>query len=468
MSENQNGDGQTPPQTAGNRVEECKKFIDAFKRCREEDGNNIILVIKTLPPINGILGRGHTYRRLLKFCIANNLLNEKDTYAGSLSKKQLSEFHDSAIAASSNDRTFTGMCQAVLHPFELELERTTVLSITPTNNNSNKIALLAWLVVSDSAKPIWEELQKESDPTFRVQLLTKTTKGILDWKTSMFEQLCNTAESIKNSPEIDLSLFDVSHIGPEAAAAMSHFSPGQATLDDPKWLQTNYITMVNLHSKLLNNLDSSGSATPAGAMERRICCFNTFLRPGGVRTNLNLFYCFVVWENAVARQSKTIPWLSRDHLFKAGRESISNNSSSKFRGNHSVDLHNEEENSAVSRKETLMPPFTPQSRVSNVNSSNVDQRSVSAKNQVMSPIILQSIEQSLAVDLFDSDSSVPLPRGSQMSLLQKRKAEYYAQEVKRINTEQCLSIMKNPAIYNLLSPEEQNQIRQKLLDNILG
>lgn len=424
--------------------EDYKNFVEAFKRCPHEDGKNVITTIGTLPSINNILGRGHTYTRLLKFCVSHKLLDkekyEKKTAYTKLTKAELVEFHNCAIEASEDERTFALMCRVILDPFRAEISKLTSnvdVNPTSTNNFGNKIALLAWLVVSDSATSIWEELQKEVDPNIKPQLLDQMN-GINGWKTKLFEKLCSVGEAIKLGSEIDFSLFDENHIGTEAAAAMAHFSPGQATLD-PAWLKTNYTAMVNLHDQLLSNLDCSGSSTPAGTIDRRIRCFNNFLGPEGKVKNLPLFYCFVVWEDAVVRRAKDIRWLSR--TLTTGRPSLL-----EFNDNNM-----NRSNVGKSRDEFVL--------------SKKDAKTVFMMKQIMSPMTpISGVGSMISSGMEACNNQGPeLP-----SLLEKRKAEYMEQLTKQAITQQMKSVMENPDFFCRFSTEQQNQITERFMNSLLG
>lgn len=416
--------------------ESYKAFIEAFKKCRDDETSNVILAIGALPSINHVLGRGHTYTRLLKFCIANGILSkekyDKKTAYTKLGRADLTEFHTSAISASANDGTFGSMCRAVLDPFEAELiklapKKGEAAATNNANSVANRIALLAWLVVSDSACPIWEELQKEISPHVKPQLLDQMD-GVNGWKSRKYDELCSIAEAIKGGPEIDFKLFEASHIGTEAALAMASFNPGLAVLESP-WLRANCTAMINLHDQLIANLDCSGSGTPAGTIERRIKCFNQFLGPEGKVKNLNLFYCFVVWEDAVQNRGKDIRWLSR--TLQTGRSSAEKIDITK--SSSDISLSKKDKKTIFMMKQMMSPTFS------------------------SSPAILPAVKQEIQDDEYLKEKSI----------LAKRKAEYYEQKTKTKSTFQCNRVMESAAFQHF-SQEEQNQIKQKILANLLS
>lgn len=382
--------------------------------------------------MNGSTDRAHTLTRLLKHCLLSGVLDKDEFGKKSYSKLKAAEsasFRQAVEAGSKTNCLFTGMCRAVLDPFETDVAKTdaSMASIVGNNSYANKVALLAWLVISDSASFIWEELNKHVEPQMKPQMLEQLD-GINARKPILFEQLCSVAEAIKGSVDIDLTLFEEGHIGSETATAMASFNPALATLDSV-WLRTNTTSMINLHDQLLANFDCSGSGLPAGSIERRVKCFQQFLGPAeGKVKNLNLFYCFVVWENATVNRQKDIRWISR---------SLSN-------GRGSMD--------ADSKK------------LKATNGTAVDFSDLKITKRDKKSMLFMKELMSSPIDATESKANEEWL--AQKTVLRKRKADYYMQKQIESSADSLQRAIEGPA-FQLLSTAQQEALKKKYLEVLL-
>ena len=279
-----------------------------------EAGNQLLLLIETIPKVNSVLGRTNATTRIIKMLKEDNVLPEG--FPQTMNKWRIKDGHEATYKARikelGNDvERIKKLKMEIKYPFDEKLLQlgNTGPQVLSENAVINRIAQMAFLLVAPEATDCWEQTMMKPNSNDRPAIIEQID-GPNHVRDVALEKLVSIANNLKNDWDNN-DLFKEANVGSEAEQALAHIRPSQGLIASGAELQSLKTFWVNKHDELLQHLDASGKSLPEGNLERRLECFDNFIGAKGRSKNLGLFICFLVWEG------KDYKWTS-NRIHKSG------------------------------------------------------------------------------------------------------------------------------------------------------